>query len=81
MQVQHTKSVEDKATFEALNKLPEVVVSKLTATNYEEFSTAFTAVVARTIGMNGLSLDYLMLKMIGNYMVAWPTRTDKFDVL
>ena len=49
MRVQRTKSVEDKASFAALSKLPEVVVPKLIATNYEIFNTAFTAVVARTI--------------------------------
>ena len=60
MRTQRTKSVEDKVTFAALSKLPEVVVPKLTATNYEIFNIAFTAVVTRTIGMNGLPLDYLM---------------------
>ena len=77
MRTQRTKSVEDKVTFAALSKLPEVVVPKLTATNYEIFNTAFTAVVTRTIGMNGLPLDYLMRETVGNYEVAWPTRTDK----
>ena len=77
MRVQRTKSVEDKASFAALSKLPEVVVPKLIATNYEIFNTAFTAVVARTIGMNKLPLDYLMRETIGAYGDAWPTRTDK----
>ena len=77
MQNQRTKSVEDKVTSAALSKLPEVVVPKLTATNYEIFNTVFTAVVARTIGMNGLPLDYLMRETIGNYGGIWPTRTKK----
>ena len=77
MRVQRTKSVQDKVSFAALSKLPEIVVPKLTATNYEIFNIAFTAVVARTIGMNLIPLDYVMRETIGNYGTAWPTRTEK----
>ena len=77
MRIQRTRSMQDKASFSALSKLPEIAVPKLTATNYEIFNTAFTAVVARTIGMNSLPLDYIMRATIGNYDDAWPTRTDK----
>ena len=77
MRIQRTKSVQNKASFAALSKLPEIIVPKLTAMKYEIFNTVFTAVVARTIGMNAIPLDYVIRETIGNYGNAWPTRTDK----
>ena len=77
LRVQRTKSVQDQAMFSALSKLPDIVVPKLTSTNYEVFNTAFSATVARTIGMNGIPLDYIMRETDGNYDSAWPTRGDK----
>ena len=77
MRIQRTKAVQNEASFAALSKLPEIVVPKLTTMNYEIFNTAFTAVVARTIGMNSIPLDYVIRETIGNYGDAWPTRTDK----
>ena len=67
MRIQRTKALQNEASFAALSKLPEIVVPKLTTMNYEIFNTAFTAVIARTIGMNSIPLDYVIRETIGNY--------------
>lgn len=59
-------------------KLPDMTVPKLTATNFEQFNTAFSAVVRRQMSLSGASLSYLLRdNAVGNYDVLWPTREDK----
>ena len=54
-----------------------MVVPKLTAANYEEFDIAFSSVAARTIGYNGIPLDYLFWETPGIYQGPWSTRLEK----
>ena len=77
MRVQRKKSVADKANFAALGKLPENTVPKLTADNYDIFTTAFCSVVARTIGMIGILVDCDMRGVTSNYDSPWTNREDK----
>ena len=65
------KSVVDKSNFSALGKLPEITVPKLAAENDEIFTTAFCSVLGRTIGMNGITIDYVMHGVTGNYDYPW----------
>ena len=58
MHVQRKKSVADKAKFAALSELPDIMVPKLMADNYEIFTTAFCYLIERTIGMNSISIYY-----------------------
>ena len=67
MCVKRTKSVADKSNFSALRKLPEITVSKLTADNYEIFTTAFCYIIGSTIGMNGILIYYVMRGVTGGY--------------
>ena len=77
MHVQRTNSVSDKANFSALVKLPEITVPKLTANNYEIFTKALCYIVGRTIGINRISIDYVMCGFTGNYNSPWTNREDK----
>ena len=79
MHVQRTKSVTDKANFSALSKLPEITVPKLTAENYEIFTTSCCSVVESNIGMNSIPVDYIMRGVTGNYNSSWKTREDKLN--
>ena len=67
MHVKRTKSVADRSNFAALSKLPDITVLKLTADNDEIFTTALYYVVQRTIGMNGITIDYFMCGVTRNY--------------
>ena len=79
MHVQRTKSVADKAKFSALIKLPEITVPKLTADNDEILTTAFCCVLGRTIGTNGIPIDYFMRGVTGNYDYPWTNWEDKLN--
>ena len=67
MCVQKIKSIVDKSNFAALIKLPNITVPKLMAENYDIFTTAFCCVVERNILMNGITIDYVMRGVTGNY--------------
>ena len=71
MHDQRTNNVVDKANFSALRKLPDITVPKFMAYNYDIFSTALCYVSVRTIGMNGISIDYAMCGVTGNYDSHW----------
>ena len=59
-------------------KLPDMTVPKLIATNFEQFNTAFSSVVQRQMSLSGASLSYLLRDdAVGNYDAHWPTREDK----
>ena len=77
--VQSTKSVVDKANFAALSKLPEITVLELTADNYEIFNTAFCSIIGRDIGMEGITIDYVMRGITGNYDYPWTNQEDKLN--
>ena len=58
--------------------LPSMDVPKLTHDNFDEFNTAFSAVVARQTSRAGVSLDYLLRsEAIGNYNNVYETREEK----
>ena len=71
MRVQRIKSVADKSNFAALSKLPEITVPKLTAENYDIFTTTFCYLIGRNIGMNGIPIDYFMRGVTDNYNSTW----------
>ena len=71
MRAQRTKSVSDKAKFAALSKLPKIMVPKLTAENYDIFTTDFCSVERRTIGINSIPIDYVMRGVTSNYDYPW----------
>ena len=73
MRSQRAQAMHDAAQ-DKLATLPTMTVPKLTATNYETFNTAFTAVATRTMGTNGTTLDYLMRTDNGNYDSPWESR-------
>ena len=76
MRSQRAQAMHDAAQ-DKLATLPTMKVPKLTATNYETFNTAFTAVVTRTMGTNGTTLDYRMRTENGNYDSPWESRKHK----
>ena len=76
MHVQRTKSVVDISNFYALSKLPEITVLKLMAENYEIFTAAFCYAVKRTIGINGIPIDYVRCGVNGYFDSPWMTRED-----
>lgn len=58
--------------------LPDVEVPKLTNSNFDEFNTAFTAVVSRQTSRAGIALDYqLRDNEVGNYDAVYSSREDK----
>ena len=73
---QRTKSVADKSNFSALSKLPEITVLKLTADYDEIFTAAFCYAVKRTIGINGIPIDYVRCGVNGYFDSPWMTRED-----
>ena len=77
MHVQRTKSVAYKANFSSLSKLPEITVLELTADNYEIFNTAFCSIIGRDIGMEGITIDYVMRGITGNYDYLWTNHEGK----
>ena len=76
MRAQRTQALHDEEQ-NKLATLATMKVPKLSATNYDTFNTAFTAVAARKMGTNGTTLDYLMRKTNGNYESPWDSREDK----
>ena len=79
MRSQRAQAMHDAAQ-DKLATLPTMTVPKLTATNYETFNTAFTAVATRTMGTNGTTLDYLMRTDNGNYDSPWESRKSKLTM-
>ena len=79
MHVQRTNSVADKSNLAALSKLPETTVPKLTADKYDIFTTAFCYLTGRTIGMKGITFDYVMRGVTGDYEYPWTNREDKLN--
>ena len=77
MRAQRTKSVSDKVNFDGLRKLTDITVQKLTDDNYKVFARAFFSVVAKTIGMNGNPLYYVMRGVTGDYDSPWTNMEDK----
>ena len=77
--VQREKSVAYKAKFSALSKLPEIKATKLTADNYEIFTTDFYYIMGRTIGMDGIPIYYVMLGVTGNSDYPWTNWQDKLN--
>ena len=77
MRVQRTKSVADKTNFAALSKLPDIMVPKFTVDHYDIFTIAFCSVTSNNIGMNAISIEYLMRGVTGNYYFPWMTPEDK----
>ena len=77
MLVQRKKLAADISKFAALRKLSEIKVPKLTAENYAVFTTVFCSVILRTIGMNGITIDYVMHGVTRNYDYPWMNREDK----
>ena len=60
---------------------PDMVVPKLSATNFEDFNLAFSGAARRQIGIAGFPLDYLLREDdIGNYAVNWPTREERIKM-
>ena len=76
MRAQRTKSVSDKVNFDGLRKLTDITVQKLMDDNYKVFARAFFSVLAKTIGMNGNPLYYVMRGVTGDYDYPWMTRED-----
>ena len=72
-----TQAVENLKRVNALTLLPAITVPKLTSLNYNIFAPAFMSVLARTIGMNQITLDYITRTQKGNYSAAWPSQMDK----
>ena len=60
-----------------LAALPVMSIPKLTATNYDAFITTFVYLTARTMGVNGTTLDYLTRTANGNFDSAWESRAIK----
>ena len=79
MQFQRKKSVADKSNFAALCKLPEIMVPKLMAGNYDIFTTSLCSVVGRNIGMNRIPIDNFMRGDNGNYDSPWMNQEDKLN--
>ena len=77
MCVQRTNSVANKDNFVTLRKLPEITEPKLTANNNNIFNTAYYYVVKRTVGMNGITIDYAMRGVSKHYDSPWTTREYK----
>ena len=60
------------------SNLPDMDVPKLTNDNFDEFHTAFAAIVARLTSRAGVGLDYLLRSEdLGNYNAVYPTREEK----
>lgn len=60
---------------------PDMVVPKLSATNFEDFNLAFSGAARRQIGIAGIPFDYLLREDdIGNYAVNWPTREERIKM-
>ena len=54
-----------------------VTIPKLTATNYEDFITAFESLASHIISSCGATLNYLMRSTNGNYEAAWISRAER----
>ena len=65
-------SVQDR-----LATLPVMAIPKLTDSNYDAFNTAFVALIARTMGISGTTLDYLTRTENGNFDSVWDSRRTK----
>ena len=60
---------------------PDMVVPKLTATNFEDFNLAFSGAARRQVGIAGIPLDSLLRENdIGNYNAAWSTREERIKM-
>jgi len=58
--------------------LPDIMVPKLTAGNFNYWNTAFTSVVVRKTILADTSLDKLLRDIVvGNYRAVWSTRDEK----
>ena len=61
--------------------LPDMDVPTLTSGNFDDFNTAFTAVVSRQTSRAGIALDYqLRDNEVGNYNDVYSSREDKLKV-
>lgn len=59
-------------------KLPDMIVPKLTNSNFETFNTAFSSAVSRQLSLAGVPLAYLLWdNEVGNYDGNWATREDR----
>ena len=79
MKAQKTQAVIDASNAKAVS-YPDMEVPKLTATNFDRFIIAFSAVAARTKGMYGIPIDYLLRASNGNYSDPWTTREEKLKM-
>ena len=58
--------------------LPDMEVPKLTNSNFDDFNTAFVAVVSRQTSRAGIALDYLLREdEVGNYNAVYSSREEK----
>lgn len=77
LQARRTQALQDESQITD-TLLPSMEVPKLTATNYETFIMAFTALAARTKAANGTTLDYLIWTTNGNYEApGWVSRAQR----
>ena len=59
-------------------KLPDMSVPTLTASNFETFNTSFSSAVRRQMSLAGVSLSYLLHDHeVGNYEALWSTREER----
>ena len=79
MRAQKTQAVIDASNADSIS-FPDMPVPKLTTTNYDSFHIAFSAVAARTKGMHGIPIDYLLRSRNGAYSEAWTSREEKLKM-
>ena len=61
-----------------VSNLPDINIPKFTISNYEDFMEKFEALVSRTKGNHGVSIDYLLrTDEQGDYDAVWTDRNDK----
>ena len=74
---QRNQALEEDAQLDKESSSSSMTIPKLTATNYDEFITAFTALASRTMSSCGATLDYLMRENDGNYDAVWVSRAER----
>ena len=74
---QRNQALEDEAQLANESSTSTMTIPKLTATNYDEFITAFAALASRTMSSCGATLDYLMRERDGNYDGVWVSRAER----
>ena len=77
LRAQHNTAKEQLKGAKLVNISDSMKVVKLTQRNYQEFETSFRALASRTTGTRGITLDYMMREINGNYGALWQSRSDK----